>query len=351
MLPGALDIPATQDGKTLREIQAGSESSFDYLNDLVELFCVERDANRVCMMGLYENGPAVAQQSVIGGTYTYESVFASADLYRIERTLEVPVEFKADLLARARSANISFAEEPATIRQQNGRYFDSTNPGMGGYGVVNEGAATTFIALHIDPGYAGDPIAMDDIAVLSNVRQLGVPASDGTVHYRADVSGQIGESGTWDIWVGEDGLPRRIEVEAFNPPRWANYRSDELEVTRVSIDFLDYGVPLDPEDPLARLSFLKSLYEEWEDEYVTTGSDRTIEFEDGLINLVWTKGTPLALDADYVPAVLIQRTKLYGEYSAPWASPGQTDLYVRLPRTCGTGRDNANMWCWHAPHS
>ena len=246
----------------------------------IEQDCVEHGADRVCLLvfspqppvdcstdsqpnqvcgGGFEIGEPFAIHQVIGGTYSYESVFWSPDRYSIERSLTIDPEFKArvdDWLSEysewrtpGRSLLDDF-ERLTLMQQRDNRFFDSSDPAVGGYGTVVDGSAASFLADHINPfGTTQRPTDIDSALRLTDVQRLSAPDATGSAHYRAIIVGGVGESGTFEMWTRPDGLPVRMVIEAFRSPDGARHNSGETEVTRIQLNFADYGVPFEETVP------------------------------------------------------------------------------------------------------
>ncbi len=256
-------------------------------NGFTELECVEHGLDRACLLGVddekaaefivectsttarpagmcgdgsipvhpvFISGTPIATLRVVGGTHRFESLYLNSDLYRIERTLEIDPEFKGEVAARIPVVDLSEPERTARLQQQNGRYFDSSSPAPGGYGYINVGSAEAFVIAHINPFLTEPPPAtLGDFLQFEDIRLVSPGYPNGSLHYRASISGTIGESGTWDMWVGEDGLPLKIMIEVFTSPQWRGSQEGETETTRAELTFFDFGETVDSDDPLLRL--------------------------------------------------------------------------------------------------
>lgn len=258
-------------------------------NGFVEIECVENGPDKACLLGMDElwqstfklppectsmtERPAeICENSLAtmiptfvsitpfatmykeGGTYTFKSLYQAPDLYRIERTLRIDPEFKAEVAAKIPAVKLIEAERTVTLRQQRIRYFDSSSPAPGGYGFINTGTSEGFVAAHLNPFLSEPPPGSLDAAVtFEDVRLISSSDPSTGYRYQASISGGIGEFGTWDMWVGEDGLPRQITIEVFSSPQWRGGTGDEVQTTRVSLTFFDYGEPVDADDPIQRL--------------------------------------------------------------------------------------------------
>ena len=251
------------DGQTFSEIILNGH--------FIEHDCVEHGADRVCLLvfspsppvdcstgteryqvcgGNFVVGEPMAVAQTIGGTLRFDSDFVSGDRFIVERTLEIDPVFESMVKDRLPIVDLSEFEETVTLRQRDNRFFDSSTPGADGYGTLVTGSAEWFVSLHLDPipQLIRQPDGMIDLPGINQLIQLediqrtSSVDSDGGTIYRATVTGGIGESGTFEMWTNSEGLPLRIEIEAFSSPRWLRHESGETEVTRVSLSFLDYGV-------------------------------------------------------------------------------------------------------------
>lgn len=244
--------------------------------------CVEHGADRVCLLvfspkppvdcgaeperyqvcGGFEVGEPFAINQVVGGTYGYDSVFWNPDQYLLERRLTIDPQFTTRVngwlfeIIEWRTPDRKFLEDftrIVTLRQGDGRFFDSSSPATGGYGTIVEGSADSFLALHLNPfGTTQLPADISQELQLEDIQQVSSADANGSNHYRATIAGGVGETGTFEMWTRTDGLPLRIEIEAFSPPGGARHDSGETEVTRIQLNFTNYGVPVEPAAPALR---------------------------------------------------------------------------------------------------
>lgn len=241
---------------------AGSEGrvpeNFGWGEDFEDHNCERFATGTVCDRVWLKSGETLGYSASFWGIHQGAGIFVSPELYRTRRQMTIDSELKKALDERATtSTDLSFYESIYEFRQEDGLFYavDGRKWSSSPFAEVVEGEPSSgslyaFLMTYLTHTHLYGFLEFEatnivDAANFSDIERI-TPENDvdgeGLIHYRAGISDFLGDDGIWQMWISpEDGLPRRIEIEAFRPSETVGQVPN---VSRATLTFSQFGEDL-----------------------------------------------------------------------------------------------------------